>query len=81
VNCDCEVRPLRQWLDSQVSPGPEWDMLQCAAPKFLEGQSIAVIPEDRMTCGAERDSPRFQINPDLKFRDIHRWVEQLNMKV
>jgi hypothetical protein len=72
VSCDCEVRPLKQWLASQVIPDPQWGTLQCAAPKFLEGQSIAVIPEDRMTCDAERDGPRFEINPDLKFRDIHR---------
>jgi hypothetical protein len=64
-----------------VSPDPEWGKLHCATPKFLEGQPIAVIPEDRMTCDAERDGPRFEINPDLKFRDIHRWVELLDKKM
>jgi len=74
VDCDCELRPLRQWLASQVAPDPEWGELLCASPQFLEGQSVAVVSEDRMTCDAVRAGPRFEIKPDLTFRDIHRWV-------
>jgi hypothetical protein len=74
VNCDCELRPLRQWLASQVAPDPEWGELLCVTPQFLEGQSVAVVSEDRMTCDAVRDGRRFEIKPDLTFRDIHRWV-------
>jgi hypothetical protein len=74
VNCDCELRPLRQWLASQVAPDPEWGELLCSSPQFLEGQSVAVVSENRMTCDTVRDDPRFEIRPDLTFRDIHRWV-------
>ncbi|KDR19221.1 protein artichoke isoform X2 [Zootermopsis nevadensis] len=72
LSCDCEVRPLRQWLASQVAPDPEWGALQCSAPQFLEGKPLVMVPEDRMTCDAGRDGPRFEINPDVKFRDVQR---------
>jgi hypothetical protein len=51
-----------------------WGELLCASPQFLEGKSVAVVSEDRMTCDAVRDGPRFEIKPDITFRDIHRWV-------
>jgi hypothetical protein len=81
VNCDCELRPLRQWLASQVAPDPEWGELLCSSPQFLEGQSVAVVSEDRMTCDAVRAGPRFEIKPDLTFRDIHRWVIKSERKL
>ncbi|XP_069692523.1 chaoptin-like isoform X1 [Periplaneta americana] len=72
VTCDCEGRPLHQWLASQVAPDPEWGALICSAPPFLQGQALASVPEDRLTCDKAQRSPQFEINPDVKFREIQR---------
>ncbi|PSN36791.1 hypothetical protein C0J52_24097, partial [Blattella germanica] len=70
--CDCETRPLRQWLSTQVTPEPEWNDLKCVTPQFLQGHALVNVSEDRLACTSEREGPHFDINPDLKFRDVHK---------
>lgn len=49
--CDCNILPLRQWLDqgSSVAWGAS-TVPRCAGPRYLQGDLLTQIPLEQLTC-------------------------------
>ncbi|KAJ8895326.1 hypothetical protein PR048_000651 [Dryococelus australis] len=77
LECSCAVRPLKQWLSSQTTPDDAYVDLTCSSPDFLSGRRLVDVTDERTTCpdrDAASSDPKLAVNPDIKFRDVHRRV-------
>lgn len=76
ILCNCNLRPLQRWISSQLRVNDEWKSLSCIDYENSSNKSIYGLPEEEMPCDTFTldQNHDFQLTPDVKFREITRYV-------
>ncbi|XP_058806649.1 chaoptin [Phymastichus coffea] len=83
LHCDCYVRPLRRWLDTFTEVPEDWGQVECTSPSYVADMNLAEVEEVLMSCSDKEvlEDPKYDISPDVKYRDIEYDEETNTWKV
>lgn len=75
LDCTCEIRPIKHFLQTLTEPPLEFANLECFTPVHISGQLLTQVPDDQLHCvtGVNATGPvgeDYDILPDLRFREI-----------
>lgn len=73
IECNCQMRPLKHYLDTLVNVPEIFENVTCHKPSILNGKQFTEISDDNLNCidqNSTSDGSAFDVYPDLIFRDI-----------
>lgn len=74
LQCDCNVRPLTHYLNTQLDVPTIYKDIECDSPALLKGKQVYNVSDDQLNC-IDSQPENFNQNmlgqlADLSFRDI-----------
>lgn len=80
LKCDCFLRPLSRYFQSQLVLKPFYKTITCRSPQYLANRTLYTLGEERLNCPRnviidkykESQPEEYGILTDLKFRELNQ---------